>query len=217
LTVPNEIIGGNTPLSICENLRQPGSSKPEGDQKRERGIEYTNPKSWTQHSVPDENNIHVANFPPLPQTTQSARKEHANNNLMFRPALEQSSFLPPLGPANYMRTSGPPNGMYADGILPPLIMTEVNAPNLDGPNPYALSSAKEPPKPYDWTNNSNRPANAIQRPIQLNRGHSAETTIDYHDLRIEKQRQMLADGGSLFATSPRTFLMGGNSAGLMSW
>jgi hypothetical protein len=204
LTVPQEIIGGNTPLSICENLRQFGSSKPEGDQKREREIDYKTPKSWTQHSVPDENAFPP--LPPLPQTTQSARKEHAGNTLMFRPVLEQK-----------MRTTGLPNGMDANGILPPLMMTEVDAPNMDGPNPYALSYAKELPKPYDWTNNSNRSANAIQRPVQLNRGHSAEPSIDYRNVRIEKQRQMLADGGSLFATSPRTFLMGGNSAGLMSW
>ena len=215
LTVPKEIIGGNTPL--CENLRQPGSSKPEGDQKRERGIEYATQRSWTQHSVPDENAIRAVNFPPLHQTMQSASKENASNTIMFRPALEQSSFLPPLGRANPLRTTGLPNSMHANGILPPLHMPEVHAPNLDGPNPYALSSANESPKPYDWTNNSNRSANAIQRPAQLNKGYSAETAIDYRSLQIEKQRQMLTDGGSLFATSPRSFLMGGNSAGLMSW
>jgi hypothetical protein len=217
LAVPKEIIGGNTPLSICENLRQSGSSKPEGDQKRERGIDYTTQRSWTQHSVPDENAIRSANFPPLDQSMQSASKENASNTMMFRPALEQSSFLPPLGRANPMRTTGPPNGMHANGILPPLRMPEVHAPNLNGPNPYALSYAKESPKPYDWTNNSNRSANAIQRPVQLNLGRSNEEAIDYRGLQIEKQRQMLTDGGSLFATSPRSFLMGGNSAGLMSW
>jgi hypothetical protein len=218
LTVPKEIIGGNTPLSICENLRQSGSSQPEGDQKRERGIEYAVQKSWTQNSIADENSVHVANFPPLPQTRiQSASKENASSTMMFRPALEQSSFLPPLGRANPMRTNGLPNSMHADDILPPLRMPEVHTPNLDGPNPYALSFTKGSHKPYDWTNNSNMAANAIQRPVQLNLGHSAETAIDYRSLQIQKQRQMLTDGGSLFATSPRSFLMGGNSAGLMSW
>jgi hypothetical protein len=217
LTVPKEIIGGNTPLSICENLRPPGSSQPEGDQKREKGSEHAAQRSRTQNSVPDENAIRTANFPPLPQTMQSASKENASNTMMFRPTLEQSSILPPLGRANPMRTTGLPNGMHADGILPPLCMPEAHTPNLDGPNPYALSFTKKSPKPYDWTNNSNMAANTIQRPIQLNMGHNAETAIDYHSLQIEKQRQMLTDGGSLFATSPRTFLMGGNSAGLMSW
>jgi hypothetical protein len=217
LTVPKEIIGGNTPLSICENLRQSGSSKAEGDQKRERGIEYAVQRSWTEHSVPDENAFCTANFPPLHQTMQSASKENATNTMMSRPTLEQSSFLPPLGRANPMRTNGLPNSMHVEGILPPLCMPEVHAPNLDGPNPYALSYAKESPKPYDWTNNSKRSANAIQRPAQLNLGYSAETAIEYCSLRIEKQRQMLTDGGSLFATSPRSFLMGGNSCGLMSW
>lgn len=215
LTVPKEIIGGNTLLSICENLRQSGSSQPEGDQKRERAAEYATQESWTQHSIPEENAIRTENFPPLPQTMQSASKENASNTMMFRPALAQGSFLPPLGRANPIRTTGLPNSMHAGGILPPLRMPEVYAPNLDGPNPYALSYTKE--QPYDWTNNSSRSANAIQRPIQLDRGHSVETAIDYRSFQIEKQRQMLADGGSLFATSPRTFLMGGNSAGLMSW
>jgi hypothetical protein len=219
LTVPKEIIGGNTPLSVCENIRQSGVSQPEGDQKRERGIEYAAQRSWTKHSVLDENAIRTANFPPLPlhQTMQSASKENASNTMMFRPAIEQSSFLPPLGRANPMRTTGLPNVMHADGILPPFRMPEVHAPNMDGPNPYALSYSKESPKPYEWTQNSNRSANAIQRPVGLNLGHSAETAIDYRSLQIEKQRQMLTDGGSLFATSPRSFLMGGNSAGLMSW
>ena len=42
---------------------------------------------------------------------------------------------------------------------------------------------------------------------------SLETTGDgasYHLERIEKQRQMMAEGGSLFVTSPRSFLMGWN-------
>jgi hypothetical protein len=217
LTVPKEIIGGNTPLSARENLRQSGSSKPEGDQKREREIEYANSKSWTQNPVPDENGFHVGNFSMFPQTTQSVRKEHTSNTPTFRlPVLEQSSFLPPLGRATSMRTAGLPNGTDAHAILPPLPMAQVNGPVMDGPNPYALSYARDPPKPYDWTCNSNRSANAIQRPVQANRGHS-DTTVDYRNLRIEKQRQMLADGGSLFATSPRSFLMGRNSAVAMSW
>jgi hypothetical protein len=221
LTVPKEIIGGSTPLSTCENLRPSGSSKPEGDQKREREIEYAKSKSWTQHSVPDENGIHVEHFSMFPPTMQSVRKEHASNTPTFRPpVLEQSSFLPPLGRATSMRTSGLPNGMGAHSILPPLPMAQVNGPVLDGPNPYALSYATSgSPKPYNWTSNhSNRSANAIQRPVQVNRGgNSADTTVDYRNLRIEKQRQMLADGGSLFATSPRSFLMGRNSAVAMSW
>jgi hypothetical protein len=222
LTVPKEILGDNcTPSLTCDNLRQPGSSQPEVDQKRER--EYTAKKiqqSWNQHSIPDENAVHIANFPLLPPTTPSARKDHARNTL-FRPFLEQESFLPPLGKTNSTRT-GLPTHMEADGILPPLPpAAEVNAPDLDGPNPYALSYARlEPPKPlYDWTQTSvNRSAYAIQRPAQLNRGQSADTTNDYRSHRIEKQRQMLSEGGSLFATSPRSFLTGGNRSVLtMSW
>ena len=39
-------------------------------------------------------------------------------------------------------------------------------------------------------------------------GQPQDSSIDYTVERIEKQRQMLAGGGSLFLTSPRSFLTG---------
>lgn len=40
----------------------------------------------------------------------------------------------------------------------------------------------------------------------------AQPTSNYHSERIKKQQAMLAGGGSLFATSPRSFLMGRKKA-----
>ena len=69
------------------------------------------------------------------------------------------------------------------GILPPPIVgNETAPPILQGPNPYALTPAIQEWSIFD----------------------------DQHrNTRIEKQRQMLSDGGSLFLISPRSFLLKG--------
>jgi hypothetical protein len=74
-------------------------------------------------------------------------------------------------------------------MLPPLQIdtTKTEPEKLHGPNPYAL--------------NSNR--------LTFQSGLTEEADgTDYRFERIEKQCQMLAGGGSLFVTSPRSFLMG---------
>jgi hypothetical protein len=82
------------------------------------------------------------------------------------------------------------NNGGAVSVLPPLLMeTRKKEPEkLQGPNPYALKS------------------NRFQ--LDLTEALEADDT-DYRVERIEKQCQMLAGGGSLFVTSPRSFLMGG--------
>lgn len=47
----------------------------------------------------------------------------------------------------------------------------------------------------------------------------ATVSDEYLKLRIQKQRQMMPNGGSLFATSPRSFLLGGpsESSSYMAW
>ena len=77
-------------------------------------------------------------------------------------------------------------------VLPPLPIdiSKTEPEELHGPNPYAL-------------NKSNR----LTFQSELTEALKADGT-DYHIERIEKQCQMLAGGGSLFVTSPRSFLMG---------
>jgi hypothetical protein len=81
------------------------------------------------------------------------------------------------------------NNGGAVSVLPPLLMeTQNEAPNkMQGPNPYALKSSR----------------------FQSDLTEALESDgADYRVERIEKQCQMLAGGGSLFVTSPRSFLMG---------
>jgi hypothetical protein len=51
-------------------------------------------------------------------------------------------------------------------------------------------------------------ANKPQQPASGPILHSAAANEDYRNQRLHKQRQMLGNGGSLFVTSPRSFLFG---------
>lgn len=123
---------------------------------------------------------------------------------------------------------------HEDGILPPPPSEELfNRSNqvLSGPNPYALKSSGS-----GSVNNSNpayvthsyaapNPASSIVLPVSRSLPHLMDTTpnmtpclpgitqqshnefdFDYRAQRLEKQRQNVV-GGSLFVTSPRSFLM----------
>jgi len=124
-----------------------------------------------------------------------------------------------------------------DILPPPLPNVKSESPVfLEGPNPYALSTAVSTlsncfvdvslsltdPSFYhsesmlsskSGETNSTSNSNTGRVGGTAARTTTSDGTIKPYDAhknqRIEKQRQMLADGGSLFATSPRTFLMGG--------
>ena len=220
LPVPTEIIGGNiTPLSPRDNLRQPGSAHTEGELKRD----HPTAKLWSNLSTPDENAIHTANFPALSQTTQSSsqsHKDHVPNPFLLRPpvvvVVDQSSFLPPHANCTANQV-GHSSATGMGDILPPLpiAVSNNNRPDWQGPNPYALSQSKDSMGRYGAMKPSNKLSITIKPPAYSNQPQGIGLTVDYRSQRIEKQRQMLADGGSLFATSPRTFLMGGAVA--ISW
>lgn len=83
------------------------------------------------------------------------------------------------------------NNGGAVSVLPPLQINiaKTEPEKLHGPNPYALKS------------------NRLTFQSELTEALEADGA-DYRFDRIEKQCQMLAGGGSLFVTSPRSFLMG---------
>ena len=93
-------------------------------------------------------------------------------------------------------------------VLPPLPVdcTEKKKENLEGPNPYALgfNSRQFQPK----VNQVQAATELATRRTDSNENGQELTGPDDRGGRIEKQRQMLAGGGSLFVTSPRSFLMG---------
>jgi len=91
-------------------------------------------------------------------------------------------------------------------ILPPppsvVAPPDHGLPRLEGPNPYALSGSAKSAVPSRSLHNaeSSRAAAAV----------AESATERLRCERIERQRRMMADGsGSLFATSPRSFLLGG--------
>ncbi len=119
---------------------------------------------------------------------------------------------------------------HDNGILPPLPTEELfNRPThiLPGPNPYALKSSV----PESFNNNNlafvthsyaaQTPAMVLPvsrpQPLRvestpclpgLQQAHN-DVDFNYRAQRLEKQRQNVV-GGSLFVTSPRSFLMGSN-------
>ena len=124
-----------------------------------------------------------------------------------------------------------------DILPPPLPNVKSESPVFfEGPNPYALSTAVSTlsncfvdvslsltdPSFYhsesmlsskSGESNSTSNSNTGEVGGAAARATASDVTAKPYDAhknqRIEKQRQMLADGGSLFATSPRSFLMGG--------
>ena len=94
------------------------------------------------------------------------------------------------------------------GFVVPNNNYEADFPGFQGEN-----HAEPPPV----TNNSSN-SNYGNFRINVNTDNSSLLPVQkiggantYHTERIEKQRQMMAEGGSLFVTSPRSFLMGWKS------
>jgi len=199
--VPKEIVGGNIPLCPRENIRANGDNK---------NTNYHPSNHFWDKQRPhpaDENRsgssprpmVHPS-FSQMQPPINMQKHHHYPNAYTFHP-INNDAFYMNGNIYNQSMGTGPLSRPLLPGeILPPLPATkEETSPSLDGPNPYALSA------------NSNR------NTIKTNKKPKHGATIvkpdkmmdEYRTQRIEKQRQMLADGGSLFVTSPRTFLMGG--------
>lgn len=121
-----------------------------------------------------------------------------SENLLTRNALSLTSLHPTKTP------SGLGGSGRLDSVLPPLPVdnAEKEPETFEGPNPYSLKSYALPLYEETLASSSSsilRPDAALYNPSSSN---------DSQDRDIEKQRNMLSDGGSLFVTSPRSYLTG---------
>jgi hypothetical protein len=120
-----------------------------------------------------------------------------SENLLTRNALSLTSFHPTKIPSGLGVSGG------LDSVLPPLPVdtAEKEPETFEGPNPYSLKSYA---RLYKEPLASSSPS--ILRPdAEL---YNPSSSIDSQERDIEKQRNMLSDGGSLFVTSPRSYLTG---------
>lgn len=96
-------------------------------------------------------------------------------------------------------------------ILPPPPIVERDSPTFDGPNPYALATSTTDDSIEDQRFAPPSYSETVKRSDSDSSSSTDESYDFYRNQRLEKQRQMMADGGSsLFAISPRSFLMGGS-------
>ena len=117
-----------------------------------------------------------------------------------------------------MQASFAPPGLDRSGhILPPLAYNRVNEEAIPcGPNPYALKLTTHdsfyPQQNVHQSGPTQQQSHYVCHPgpqynNDLRLGHNQNHNYDYKAERLEKQRQTVV-GGSLFVTSPRSFLMG---------
>lgn len=143
-----------------------------------------------------------------------------------------------LGYTNAMTRSltGSAHNIETDGILPPLpenFVMNRKYPIADSawdeidsymvPPPAPVLPSRKEPIVYKNAIVQQKASTRGLHPLDVadtNRGFTATAIAatsskdDYRNIRIEKQRQGLADGGSLFITSPRSFLTGGRTSSM---
>jgi hypothetical protein len=113
-------------------------------------------------------------------------------------------------------------GVSSDSILPPLPVTRSESPvQFSGPNPYALQKeefvAPSAVKTLSLTSVLGTDNDDFLHPCDADDIHEFLPHEWYRNSRLEKQRNMMADGGNLFVTSPRSFLTKGHHAMGISW
>eukprot|EP00550_Attheya_septentrionalis_P010223 CAMPEP_0198299722 /NCGR_PEP_ID=MMETSP1449-20131203/45618_1 /TAXON_ID=420275 /ORGANISM="Attheya septentrionalis, Strain CCMP2084" /LENGTH=313 /DNA_ID=CAMNT_0044001351 /DNA_START=224 /DNA_END=1165 /DNA_ORIENTATION=+ len=135
-------------------------------------------------------------------TTANGNMDPANNPTILPFANHGRYGTVPLQSLDQLQNNRPASRMsidYCSNTCYPTTNSYIHSGNQH-PNPSRLSSTSAIAPPQ--LNNSFK---SIKRKIV--------TQIDYDNHqqteRIQKQRMMLSDGGSLFHTSPRSFLMGG--------
>jgi hypothetical protein len=194
-----------------------------------RNAYYHNDGDFHQNTDPCNNNINNKRHQQQPQQPQSTTDRHFDPSrsvdAMATKSIEQLNML----------AASKNNKINMGSILPPLPSTKrEDSPVHTGPNPYALTNADQGTEntspvmmasatttTFMHARSSNESAKLNIQTMNLH--HIVNAHIEnnddnclssrmpkdcYRDERLEKQRQMLADGGSLFAISPRSFLNG---------
>jgi len=161
----------------------------------------------SNHYVDSKGNAHTR--VPYGQMTHS--DPHRSNTLASNHASrETSSSLSMFNTLKTHPTAEQPRGMGVSfvNVLPPLPIddTEEEPDKLEGPNPYSLKSSLHPDEDtYQPSSSTLHPDAELYTP-------SLETSSNDSEDHLEKQRNMLSGSGSLFVTSPPSFLTGGRKA-----
>jgi len=185
-------------------------------------------------SVPTASDFQHAGNIPNPQSyyNNPASKYMGESETEY--PLLQSTFSESSSETCFEQRDAYPPTQHDDGILPPLPSEELYDPPKkipSGPNPYALKSSGSggiinyPAFYVTHSYAAPAPPPAIVRPVSVPQPRVVDTSratshlpgilqqvhngmdLDYRSHRLEKQRQNVV-GGSLFVTSPRSFLMG---------
>ena len=191
--------------------------------------------SQSQHNEASSYIYNQSSFKTASPSTAPYHHHQETSSHRFRP-LQDSNGLFLEKPAK-ASTSQNITNMYRDKksslsllqneILPPLPSIPIQPePIHQGPNPYALSSKhRHHSTSMDAVHKNDVHNNSPTMKSQIapnNKGNNngnmnSYSSEDYRSQRIEKQRQMLANGGSLFVTSPRSFLLGRSSSSDAVW
>lgn len=123
-----------------------------------------------------------------------------SENMQPRNVSSLSSFHPTTMPSGFGMTGS---------VLPPLPVdnTEEEPVTFEGPNPYSLKSIIRPDitdAPLYEEPHASSSSSILRPDAEL---YNPSGSIDSQDRALEKQRNMLSDG-SLFVTSPRSYLTG---------
>jgi hypothetical protein len=105
-------------------------------------------------------------------------------------------------------------------ILPSMPLVQSSSDSFDSGNSYRSMSALPPlagavSSTYNLPTHNSYPQQRvlpIGRTTGKSHSYNTNNNTSYHTERIKKQQDMLAGGGSLFATSPHSFLLGAKKA-----
>jgi hypothetical protein len=195
-----------------ESIEFPAILRSFSDSSSEAAMEQHQHHQHHQHQQLPKYNSNMP--PPCPRNTNTNTSRPNNDNGYILPPLPTNAFENdpiPSGPNPYaLKLSTHPEGYYSQHPAgaaqqqPPL---------------SSLSSRQQQQQDYGYIRPTmpnlqfQQQAPSLQMPYsnhhnqQQQQQHPSAASYDYHTERLEKQRQNV-EGGSLFVTSPRSFLMG---------
>ena len=229
-TKTGEDVAGGLPFMSHQNgmssamySSRPSTTPPRAKLDKSNGVSNPGNGSYQTYGygVQTSTSNHPNFFRPVrPDYTVDATLQFPNNNDYNKQL--HLSFMTNRRPSAQVETSSTTHPPLCD-ILPPLPSGSFSSrespplPFMGGPNPYALSVSIDGPMALETLFGSGFPncrsTDSLNHKLSTDVGkaHSYPGMGGYRNQRIQKQRQMLASGGSLFVTSPRSFLLGATS------
>jgi hypothetical protein len=196
-----------------DSISLPAATAPSADYSSNVGSSYDQSSPFYYQSQMS------TEYPAILRSFSDSSSEEAAMEQQKQPS-KYNNMLPPC--ARNTNTNGNNDNGYS---LPPLPSNAFeNEPIPSGPNPYALKLSTHPegyysqhPQPpvsrqhgYGYPTTANLQFQEQPPSLQMpysNHHNQQHPSYDYQAERLEKQRQDV-QGGSLFVTSPRSFLMG---------